>query len=216
MSLQSFRKHLPVLHRGFQEPLKIGRVALAILRGHLTIASCRIRGVRLTAGPGLRVYGRLVVRGPGLVILGTSVVIDRTVTPWTYSSDAVIKIGDGCYLNGTRFGCKASISVGADSILSDASITDTDFHSTHINRRSLAAPIRTLPVSIGENVWIAAAAGILPGSVIGRNSVVGFGAVCTGTYPADVILAGNPARVVNMVPGTRPEELPIDPIERAS
>ena len=76
---------------------------------------------------------------------------------------------------------------------------DTDFHSTLRNRHDPDAPIRVAPVHIADNVWIAAAVGILPGTTIGANSVVGFGAVCAGDYPADVIIAGNPAVVIRPI-----------------
>ena len=62
--------------------------------------------------------------------------------------------------------------------------------------------MRTEPIILEENVWIGAAAGLLPGTRIGRNSVVGFGAVCSGDYPANAIIAGNPARVVRELRGS--------------
>ncbi len=126
--------------------------------------------------------------------------IDRSVTPWTYSADATIEVGDNSYLNGTRFGCKSLIRIGANAIISDASIMDTDFHSIYANRKSPDAVVRTQPVLIEDNVWVAAAVGILPGTTIGRNSVVGYGAVCAGNYPSDAIIAGNPARVTKSIP----------------
>lgn len=55
------------------------------------------------------------------------------------------------------------------------------------------------PWTYAADAVIAAAAGILPGTEIGANSVVGFGAVCAGRYPASVVIAGNPARVVRAV-----------------
>jgi acetyltransferase-like isoleucine patch superfamily enzyme len=58
------------------------------------------------------------------------------------------------------------------------------------------------PVHIGENVWIADRAGILPGTQIGENSVVGFAAVCYREYPANVVIVGNPAKVASPIPPT--------------
>jgi len=162
-----------------------------------------LRGIRLEAGRNFRVHGRLIVRGPGRVIFGDDVRIDSVVTPWTYSATAVIRVGSGSYVNGTRFGCQQEITIGPGAILADARILDTDFHSTRVNRHNPDAPIRVAPIRIDENVWIAAAAGILPGTSIGRNSVVGFGAVCTGSYPPDSVIAGNPAQVVSAIPSER-------------
>jgi acetyltransferase-like isoleucine patch superfamily enzyme len=124
-----------------------------------------------------------------------------TTTPWTYQANAVITIGARSFLNGTRFGCNERISIGADAILAEANLMDTDFHSVHANRHDPSAPVRTRPIELEENVWIGGHAGILPGTRIGKNSVVGFGAVCSGEYPPNVVIAGNPARVLRAIPG---------------
>lgn len=144
--------------------------------------------------------GRLIIRGPGQVRFGDRVRVGMTVTPWTHAKDAIIDIGDDTVLNGTRFGCAESIRVGRQCILAEVSILDTNFHSTRADRHDPAAPVRVAPVTIADNVWVAAQAGILPGTTIGENSVVGFGSVLSGDYPADTIIAGNPAAVVRPIP----------------
>ncbi|HWG52662.1 MAG TPA: acyltransferase [Gemmatimonadaceae bacterium] len=159
-----------------------------------------MRGIRFEAGRNLRVSGRLIVRGPGRVIFGDNVHVDAVVTPWTLDANAVIRVGDGSYVNGTRFSCQQEITIGARALLSDARILDTDFHSTMANRHDPSAPVRAAPIRIEENVWIAMSAGILPGTCIGANSVVGYGAVCAGVYPANSIIVGNPAKVVRSIP----------------
>jgi maltose O-acetyltransferase len=57
------------------------------------------------------------------------------------------------------------------------------------------------PIMIGAGCWIGANAIILGGAIIGSGSVVGAGAVVLpGVYPANVLLAGNPARVKKEYP----------------
>jgi acetyltransferase-like isoleucine patch superfamily enzyme len=45
-------------------------------------------------------------------------------------------------------------------------------------------------------VWIGSRVTILPGTEIGRNSIVGAGAVVKGVFPENVIIAGNPGKVI--------------------
>jgi len=51
-------------------------------------------------------------------------------------------------------------------------------------------------VEIGENVFIGMNAIILMGAHIGNNVIVGAGSVVNGYVPDNVVVAGNPARVV--------------------
>jgi len=187
--------------RALRAPFKAVSVLRALAKGHWCRLSCRIRGVRFECGRNLRVYGTLSITGPGVVRFGDNVVVDMVVTPWTYHRDALIEVGDGTYLNGTQFGCARNISVGRGSILARASIMDTNFHSTAVNRHDADAPVKVAPIRLGTNVWIAAQVGILPGTSIGDNSVVGFGAVCSGEYPANVIIGPAPATVVRRLDG---------------
>ncbi|HEY5669101.1 MAG TPA: sugar O-acetyltransferase [Anaerolineales bacterium] len=55
------------------------------------------------------------------------------------------------------------------------------------------------PIVIEDNVWIGGGAIILPGVSIGRNAVVGAGAVVTRSVPANTVVAGNPARVIREI-----------------
>lgn len=194
---------LRLLQEGARRPTRAFVVGIALLKGQLCRLSCQLRGVRFEAGKNFRLFGSMSVRGPGRVLFGDNVHVSMHVTPWTYHADAVIRIGDDSFVNGTRFGCRNAITIGRRAILADARIMDTDFHSVHADRHSPEAPVRVLPIVIGNNVWIAAKAGILPGTTIGDNAVVGYGAVCSGAFPADSVIAGNPARVIKPLPGAK-------------
>lgn len=52
------------------------------------------------------------------------------------------------------------------------------------------------PVTIGNNVWIGGRAVINPGVTIGDNVVVASGAVVTKDVPANVVVGGNPAKII--------------------
>lgn len=52
------------------------------------------------------------------------------------------------------------------------------------------------PITIGDNCWIGGHATINPGVSLGDNTVVGSGAVVTKSFPDNVVIAGNPARII--------------------
>lgn len=55
------------------------------------------------------------------------------------------------------------------------------------------------PVHIKKNAWIGANATILPGVTIGENSVVGAASVVTKDVPDNVVVVGNPAKVIKKI-----------------
>ena len=52
------------------------------------------------------------------------------------------------------------------------------------------------PVKIGNDCWIGGHAVINPGVTLGDNVIVGSGSVVTKSFPSDVVIAGNPARII--------------------
>ena len=56
------------------------------------------------------------------------------------------------------------------------------------------------PITLEKNVWLGGGCTILSGVTIGENSVIGAGSVVTKDIPANVIAAGNPAKVIREIP----------------
>jgi acetyltransferase-like isoleucine patch superfamily enzyme len=114
---------------------------------------------------------------------------------------ATIVFGDGVQVNNNAF-IKSEgpgIMIGARALIgSGVEIFDSDFHDLHPDRRRGGQP-RTGRVELGENVFIGDGAKILKGVTIGANSVIGAGSVVTASVPANVIAAGNPARVIRPI-----------------
>lgn len=55
------------------------------------------------------------------------------------------------------------------------------------------------PVTIGNDCWIGGGAIINPGVTLGDNVVVGSGAVVTKSFPSNVVIAGNPAKIIKQL-----------------
>jgi acetyltransferase-like isoleucine patch superfamily enzyme len=112
--------------------------------------------------------------------------------------EALVRIGDGVeFSNSVMVKSEgAGVEIGRAALIgSFVEILDSDFHDLDPERRRGGTP-RMAPVTIGENVFLGMGVRVLKGVTIGRDSVVGAGAVVVSDIPAGVIAAGNPARVV--------------------
>lgn len=54
-------------------------------------------------------------------------------------------------------------------------------------------------ITIGNNCWLGGNSVICPGVTLGNNVVVGAGAVVTKSFGDNVVLAGNPAKVIKII-----------------
>lgn len=93
--------------------------------------------------------------------------------------------------------CANSIKIHKNVIIV-SNVTITDIIHPHkngifpLNKN----PIKTLRVEIGENSQIYNNCTILPGTRIGKNSIIAANSVVKGEFPDYVILAGSPAKIV--------------------
>jgi maltose O-acetyltransferase len=69
--------------------------------------------------------------------------------------------------------------------------------STHQNENF--NKIITKPVIIGKNCWITSRVIILPGVTIGDNVIVAAGSVVSKNIPSNVMVGGNPARIIKYI-----------------
>jgi hypothetical protein len=74
-----------------------------------------------------------------------------------------------------------------------AYVTDCDWHGIYDRTER---DTQAYPVHIGNNVWVGDHATVLKGVSIGDNSIVAACSVVTKDVPPNVIVAGNPARIV--------------------
>ena len=101
-----------------------------------------------------------------------------------------IKIGKECYIS-----VHANIDVRRGEIIigNNVNISNGSYVLGHVGHEPLEEGGVTI---IEDNVRIFVNAVILPAIKIGKNSVVGAGSVVMKDVPPDVVVMGNPARVV--------------------
>ena len=97
-------------------------------------------------------------------------------------------LGENC-----RIG--AGVKIGNNVMMGPDVIICTQNHK--YTRETYEGFVRR-PVVIGDNVWIGYRVIILPGVTIGRNAIIGAGAVVTKDIPAYAIAGGVPAKVLKM------------------
>ncbi len=119
---------------------------------------------------------------------------------------AVIQIGDNVGISGATIYARKGIFIGDNTAIGgNCKILDNDFHPIDAEERILLLHdknggesdlIPAKEIRIGNNCFIGCNTLILKGTVLGDNCVVGAGAVVCGEYPADCVIAGNPAKII--------------------
>lgn len=85
-----------------------------------------------------------------------------------------------------------TISKGVTILIHDFSISKPiEVHEEEVWRAYLIAPVH-----LKEGCFVGANTIILPGTVVGKNTIVGAGSVIKGEIPDNVVIAGNPARIL--------------------
>lgn len=124
-----------------------------------------------------------------------------------FRSRPELSIGDGTFIgHDCHFRIANSVRIGERCLIAaHVDLSDFDGHPLDPARRRAGEPpdanqVRRLVV--GNDVWIGTGAAVLKGVVIGDRSIVGAHSVVTKEVPADVIVAGNPARIVRRLSET--------------
>lgn len=176
---------------------------------------------KISIGAEIQVLGRMpIIKAPnnGRIIIGDKSVLNSdfknsntsltTPVKFVTGNNGIIRIGNNCDLNGTCMVAYEEIEIGDYCQFASSSIiSDTDFHP--VDSQSRLAQMSGLPfayeqvnkkkIKIGNNVWVGWGAIILKGVKIGENSIVAAGSVVVKDVPSNVIVAGNPARIIKKI-----------------
>lgn len=99
-------------------------------------------------------------------------------------------IGDNCHIDYSGF-----LKVGANTLLSENVTIYTHDHGLLPKSHPVFKEI-----IIGKNVWLGAHSIVLPNvKSIGDNSVIDAGSVVTKAVPPNVVVAGNPAKIIRQI-----------------
>lgn len=121
----------------------------------------------------------------------------RVFTPLNINYGPGVRFGDDCFLN---FGCTllalGGITIGDGAFIGPHCVLATEFHpEAPATRHTLL----TKPIVIGRNAWLGANVTVLAGVTIGENAIVAAGSVVTKDVPANMVVAGTPAKVVRKI-----------------
>lgn len=110
-----------------------------------------------------------------------------------------IHIGENFYAN---FNCIlldiCPITIGDNCMLAPNVQLYTATHPLDPTERNTAIEYGK-PITFGDNVWIGGGAIVIPGVTLGNNVVVGAGSVVTKSFPDNVVLGGNPAKIIKVL-----------------
>ena len=110
-----------------------------------------------------------------------------------------IHVGDHFFAN---FDCVfldvCEIRIGKHCLIGPGVHIYTAAHPLDANERASGAEYGK-PVHIGDRVWIGGRAVINPGVTVGNNVVIASGSVVTKDIPDDVVVGGNPAKIIKRI-----------------
>lgn len=118
-----------------------------------------------------------------------------------------MKIGNGCSINTWNFLDECYLIEIGDNVQITAGVRIFTHGGGHVLRELCPNFDCFGKVCIRNNVYIGNNAMIMPGITIGNNVVIGAGSIVTKNVPDNVVIAGNPAKIVSSIDNYRDKYL---------
>ena len=116
-----------------------------------------------------------------------------------YKYDSRITIGREVQAGRNFFiSCTNSVEIGRNVTISErVFITDNNHSFSHHEVPIMQQPNKLgIPVFVGSGSWIGAGASILPGTLLGKNNVIGTLSVVKGEFPDHAVIGPEPAKLL--------------------
>lgn len=171
-----------------------------------------------SVGRGVAFGANLAIRHPKKIHIGNNVVIDdNCVLDAKGATNRGIRIGNGVFIGrGTILTChngdivlEDNVNIGFNCVISSLSsivikknhlmaafcyLVGGDHDSDRTDIPVLFQGRSSKGIMVKENVWLGAGVTILDGTTVGRDSIIGAGAVVNKDVPDFAIAAGLPAK----------------------
>ena len=107
-----------------------------------------------------------------------------------------ISIGENFYMNHHCIILDAAeVSFGDNVFIGPNCSFYTSDHPLEVDIRNKGLETAD-PIKVGNNVWIGGNVTVLSGVTIGNNVVIGAGTIVTKDIPSNVVVAGNPYKII--------------------
>ncbi len=155
------------------------------------------RGAKLKIGENVTIKSSFLSNLVGLY--------SRTIIV-TRAPGAEIEIGNNVGVSGATIYARKGIYIGENTCIGgNCKILDNDFHPIDVEDRLKLLQdvhggdsdlIPACEIRIGKNCFLGCNSIILKGTVLGNSCVVGAGAVVSGKFEDNCVIAGNPAKTI--------------------
>ena len=166
-----------------EKPHRVKRIVWAVVNATLFRLACRFGRNGL-----LRLFGAKM--GRGCIVYRSATIF----APWNLEMGDRVCVGPQAELYS-----KDKIKIGSRTAISQDAYICTAGHDIKVAGR----PLKTAPVIIGDECWVAARAAVLPGVVLSDGCVVGACAVAAKSFPKNSVIVGNPGMAIRQRPFER-------------
>lgn len=146
--------------------------------------------------------------GDGKITISKTATLGYFPSPYFYSGymhiearspDAEIFVGEKTFINNNAviIAEQSKIRIGANCLIgANFHCVSSDFHGLDPKKRECYV---SADVVISDNIFIGNNVSILKGVHVGSGSTIAAGAVVTKSFPENVLIGGNPAKIIKFL-----------------